>query len=258
MTVTKEKIAGYAGAALFCGLLLFLLYSSYLSTQTEAKEQGVLVNFGNVDWASGTFEPHPEENRRPVPVKEIETDPPAITQEVEETVEMDASEQQRTRERREQEEMERQERQRQEDERRRIETINRQMQGAFGVSETVKGSEGTAASSSGNQGSEQGNAPAGAYVGVGGYGGFDLVGRTLGAGGLPRPAYSVQEEGKIVINITVDPQGKVISAEIGRGTNITNPSMRNSALEAARKAKFNIITGNNNQSGTITYNYRLN
>jgi TonB family protein len=132
------------------------------------------------------------------------------------------------------------------------------MEGAFGAGETANGNEGTASSGAGNQGSIQGNAPTGSYVGVGGYGGFDLAGRTLAAGGLPRPAYSVQEEGKIVINITVDPQGKVISAEIGRGTNITNPSMRNSALEAAGKTKFNSIKGNNNQSGTITYNYRLN
>jgi TonB family protein len=67
----------------------------------------------------------------------------------------------------------------------------------------------------------------------------------------------VQEEGRIVINITVDPKGNVISAEIGRGTNIDNGSLRQSALDAARRAKFNSIQGANNQSGTITYNYTL-
>ncbi|MDR2388444.1 MAG: TonB family protein [Tannerellaceae bacterium] len=92
---------------------------------------------------------------------------------------------------------------------------------------------------------------------MGGYGTFNLNGRSIGSGGLPRPEYSVQEEGRIVINITVDPKGNVIFAEIGKGTNIDNSSLRQSALNAARKAKFNTISGSNNQSGTITYNYRL-
>jgi len=61
-----------------------------------------------------------------------------------------------------------------------------------------------------------------------------------------------------VVEITVDPQGNVIKAEIHlRGTNIDNASMRKSAIEAARKTKFNAISGKQNQIGTITYNFRL-
>jgi TonB family protein len=91
----------------------------------------------------------------------------------------------------------------------------------------------------------------------GGYGSFNLNGRSVGSGGLPRPSYSGMEEGRIVINITVDPNGNVIKAEIGRGTSIDTPSMRKSALDAARRAKFNKIQGDNNQIGTITYNYKF-
>jgi TonB family protein len=75
-------------------------------------------------------------------------------------------------------------------------------------------------------------------------------------GGLPRPEDRIAEAGTIVINITVDPRGDVIRAEIGRGTNIDNPIMRTGALDAAKRAKFNSIQGTNNQSGTITYRYR--
>jgi TonB family protein len=270
MMVSKEKILGYTGSVIFCGIMLLILYFTFLFTKIEAQEQGVLVNFGTVDWASGTFEPNGARPVTPVeervitspderPSVQPERNPPVITQTTEPTVAIDTAEKQkerqRERERLEQERREQQERQRKEAEQRRIDA---QMQGAFGVGETPNGSEGTASSASGNQGSAQGNAPVGSYVGVGGYGGFDLAGRTLGTGGLPRPAYSAQEEGKIVINITVSPQGNVISAAIGKGTNITNEAMRSSATEAARKAKFNAITGNNNQSGTITYNYKLN
>jgi TonB family protein len=268
--LSKEKIFGYIGSVIFCGIILLFLYFTFLFTKIEAQEQGVLVNFGTVDWASGTFEPNGAHPTTPVEEREItspdeipsvqpERNPPVITQTTEPTVAIDAAEKQkerqRERERLEQERREQQERQRREADQRRIDA---QMQGAFGVGATPNGSEGTAASGTGNQGSVEGNAPTGAYEGVGGYGSFSLSGRTLGAGGLPRPAYSVQDEGKIVINITVNPQGNVIVAEIGKGTNITNQTMRNSAMEAARKAKFNAITGNNNQSGTITYNYKLN
>ena len=265
MKVTKEKIFGTIGSIIFCGLLIVILYCTYLLTKMETQEQGILVNFGTVDWASGTFEPAPEGNRpqtstateqtgsiERVPVVRDETTP-AITQNTEPTVSVEDLE------RKKREEQQRAEQQARVDaERQKQNEINQQMSGAFGVGNTPQGSEGAAESGTGNQGSTQGNAPTGSYVGVGGYGGFSLTGRTLGAGGLPRPAYSVQEEGRIVVDITVDSKGNVISAEIGRGTNITNNTMRTSALEAARKAKFNTIAGSNNQSGSITYNYKLN
>ena len=264
MKITREKILGSIGSIIFCGLLIVILYCTYLYTKIETEEQGVLVNFGTVDWAAGTFEPAPQSNRAQVsntpepvvntertPTARVET-PPVITQNTEPTVSIE------DREKKKREEQQRAEQARINAERQRQNEINQQMSGAFGSGNTPQGSEGTASSGVGNQGSTQGNAPTGSYVGVGGYGGFSLAGRTLGAGGLPRPAYSVQEEGRIVVNITVDSKGNVISADIGRGTNITNNTMRTSALEAARKAKFNTITGNNNQSGSITYNYKFN
>jgi TonB family protein len=274
MKITKEKIIGLAGSTVFCGIAALILYFTFLFTQIEAHEEGVLVNFGTVDWASGTFEPRAEKSSPEIPaaskpnirpektVVQPEQNPPAITQETEPTVAIEAAEREKERKRLEQERQEQQrlaeEQRKQAEEQKRINAINQQMQGAFGAGETSKSSEGTASGGSGNQGSTQGNAPVGSYVGVGGYGGFDLSGRTLGAGGLPRPSYSGQEEGKIVISIIVNPQGNVLSAEIGRGTNITNNVMRNSALDAARKAKFNTVERNENQSGTITYNYKLN
>jgi len=148
-----------------------------------------------------------------------------------------------------------------EDQRKR-DAINQQVSGAFGSGTTAQNQRegtGTATASIGNiQGNPQTVAGASSKSSSGnGYGEFSLGGRTIGSGGLPRPAYSVLEEGRIVVNITVNPIGNVIFAEIGRGTNIDNAKLRNSALQAARMAKFNGITGNNNQSGTITYRYSL-
>ena len=144
-----------------------------------------------------------------------------------------------------------------EEQRKKEQAISNKVAGAFGIGNAAGNSQGDAATGTGNQGSPFGNSDHGANEGVGGYGSFNLNGRSIGAGGLPRPAYTVQEEGRIVVNITVDPKGNVIFAEVGRGTNIDNASMRKSALEAARKAKFNPISGANNQSGTITYVYKF-
>jgi TonB family protein len=72
-----------------------------------------------------------------------------------------------------------------------------------------------------------------------------------------QPRYTVNDEGTIVIDITVDPSGNVIHAEIGRGTNTPNATLRNEALRAARSTRFNAITSMNNQQGTITYRFKL-
>jgi TonB family protein len=265
MKINKEKIIGWIGSVLFCGLLLLLLYFCFLYTRINTKEEGTIVNFGTVDWAAGTFEPQPDEEEQTSPAEQIPVNKPApvkaspvITQTAEQTVALNAANKQKQEQQAEQKRRAEEQRKKEAEEQRKRDAINQQMAGAFGSGSTPQGNEGTASSGTGNQGSLQGNAATGAYSGTGSYGGFDLSGRSLRSGGLPRPTYSVQEEGRIVINITVDPQGNVIAAEIGRGTNITHSAMRTSALEAARKAKFSAITGNNNQSGTITYNYKLN
>ena len=90
----------------------------------------------------------------------------------------------------------------------------------------------------GIQGSPTGNAPSGATSGTGGYGSFNLGGRSLGEGGLPRPVYNVQDEGRVVVTITVNPAGHVIATSINRQTNTVNPALRKAAEDAAKKAPF--------------------
>lgn len=125
--------------------------------------------------------------------------------------------------------------------------------GAFGKGAQM-GSKGTAATGDGNEGRPDGNSQTG---GMGGYGTFDLNGRSLGQGGLPVPVYNVQEEGRVVVTIVVNPSGQVISTSINKRTNTVNPVLRKAAEDAARKARFNAVDGVDNQSGTITYYFRL-
>ena len=203
----------------------------------------------------------------PVSVSPTRTQPSEeiITQQTEESVAV-ANQRRTDEERVQREEAEHRERERlaneqrrqQEEQRKREEDIQNRVAGAFGIGNADTDSQGSGTVAAGNEGSPFGNSDTGPNTGVGGFGGsFNLSGRSIRGGGLPRPAYTIQEEGTIVVNITVDPKGDVIIAEIGRGTNIDNSSMRSSAIEAAKRAKFNNITGTNNQSGTIIYRYSL-
>ena len=108
----------------------------------------------------------------------------------------------------------------------------------------------------GTPGSANGNSTQGKPQGTAGYGTWDLGGRDM-MGELPRPAYDVQEEGRVVVTITVDPDGKVIDTRINNRTNTTNLQLRNAAMAAARQTRFNAIGGENNQTGTITYYFKL-
>jgi TonB family protein len=260
MYITKEQTYGYIGSVLFGAVLLLFLFFSVLRTiRTTDEAGGILVNFGTVDEASGLNEPSGKvpviPNEQPLlkpqptiqPVKEptavsLSSPKSTITQDTEETLAL-ATENKKEVERKAVEEYQRQ-------------AIQHQVADAFGTGSTLGGSEGSG-SGIGNQGSLQGNAATGSYSGVGGYGNFSLNGRSLGKDGLPRPGYAVQEEGIIVVDITVNPQGAVIYAVIGKGTTIDHPEMRRSALDAAKKAQFNSISGMNDQSGKITYRYRL-
>lgn len=127
--------------------------------------------------------------------------------------------------------------------------------GAFGKG-TSMGNRGTGTSGSGMQGSPTGNGNTGKSTGVGGLGSWDLNGRSLN-GTLPVPVYNVQDEGRVVVTIVVNPSGKVISTSINKRTNTVSTALRRAAEEAARKARFNVTDGVNNQTGTITYYFKL-
>ncbi len=163
------------------------------------------------------------------------------------------------------------ERKRQAEEKQKIDEINSRAQGAFGNSGSGSGGEGNSDGKSqgatfpgGNQGTPTGDPNAGGY-GQGGSGSgnqgsgpsFSLSGRS--AKSLPRPAYPGNDEGIVVVKITVDKYGKVTAAEPGvRGTTIMNQKFWNEAKQAALKASFNADeSAPAFQSGTITYRFRL-
>ena len=86
---------------------------------------------------------------------------------------------------------------------------------------------------------------------------FDLNGRSITGCGLPNPTNTTTDEGRVVVNITVNPSGEVIATSINRRTNTVNPELRQAAINAAKQAAFNKVNSKDNQIGTITYYFKL-
>ena len=85
-----------------------------------------------------------------------------------------------------------------------------------------------------------------------------LKGRNV-VGTLPRPSYSIQQSGTVVVTIWVDNYGNVTRAQAGAdGTTVTNKELWNAARNAAMKAHFNQkADAPALQQGTITYIFSL-
>ena len=109
----------------------------------------------------------------------------------------------------------------------------------------------------GEQGNPNGLKDMERYEGHGGSGGgpaYDLGGR--GAKSISSPSRDFNEEGKVVVDIWVDKEGRVQRAEIGKGSTIANSNM----LESAKHAALNSIFNKDDkavdlQKGTITYTF---
>ncbi len=110
----------------------------------------------------------------------------------------------------------------------------------------------------GNMGTQEGSPGGSDSAGGSGSSGFSLAGRYL-VGNLPRPAYNVEVEGRVVIRITVNAAGAVTGAVYEQAGSTTNHGeLVSAARAAALRAKFTPDETAEVQTGTITYIFRLN
>jgi TonB family protein len=129
-------------------------------------------------------------------------------------------------------------------------------------------------SGSGNQGKLNGDVNSSNYTGDGGSGNGLYKGNGTGIGDgdgpgtsvdikdrttlyLPKPVYDSDEQGLVVVAITVDQDGKVTKAVAGaKGSTITDKALLKQSEQAAYKAKFNKKKNAAiEQKGTITYHF---
>ena len=256
MKVDKNQIAGVLVTLAVHALVVLLLVALRLHAPALEEESGIPVTLGNVAQAQGHTESYqftevssmksdvPNIQNAPQPQPQPQVDEPLVTQPDEPTVEIPSAEKIEAKKRAEAERMA-------------AERAAQQMASAFGKGFEM-GSKGDATEQpvEGTQGSETGVSSA-EKVGIGALGTFDLNGRSISGEGLPVPVNTVQEEGRVVVTITVSPEGKVIATSINLRTNTSNPQLRKAAEDAARRARFNKIDALENQTGTITYYFKL-
>lgn len=272
----NSRIQGIVGTLIVHLVILLILLFVFIHGTEVQEEGGVPVMLGNTELSQGDSDPYtltevdilnePQMESVPEQTSDVEaSEQEMITQDVEETVAVTPQKKKDTAKKTEKEQPKKTvpEKTREQIEAEKkaaaekaaAEAAAKKIAGAFGKGTTM-GSKGSGTTSKGIEGSPTGNGNVGKSTGVGGVGSWDLNGRSLN-GSLPVPVYNVQDEGRVVVTITVNPAGKVISTSINKRTNTVNAALRRAAEEAARKATFNTISGVNNQTGTITYYFKL-
>lgn len=271
----KAKIeSGLLTAAIMALLLLMLWYVS-VEAPRETEEEGVEVAFGDNENGGGAEPeavPMPAEpvTQAPPPTPQAPSENDLVVQDDEESLALAKQREEERKRRAEQQELIRKQReeqarleaerraeeQRLAEERARQSAIEQEKRdkaaalgGLFGNNQQGAQGSGTTQGAS-QQGSQN-------PVGHGSMGGnsWSLTGRNIKA--LPRPSTQFNQEGRVVVDIQVNSEGKVISATIGEGTTVSDYQTRQVALEAARKAEFS-ASDNKIQVGKITYTFKLN
>lgn len=263
-TNEKSKIIATVGTAIVMFLLFLLLWFVYLGAPVVPEDEGIEVALGNAEEGGGyeSMENPMSAPSTSAPAASTPSNNDILTQEDESLVvpptvedekrkaEAEALRRQQ-REAAERAEAERIAKEKALAEQRAKEQAAIDKANAFG---SLFGTNGSEATGSGNS---TGNSQKGNPVGHGSSGGnsWSLAGRSCK--GIPKPSTNFQQEGVVVVDIQVNAAGDVVSAKVGNGTNISDKTTQQIALDAARKAKFSEGT-NSIQIGTITYTFKFN
>lgn len=252
MRQRNSNVYGTICTIVFMVLLFLLLWFVLIDYTPAEEEEGLVVSFGYTESGGGREDglaaaQASEQSSQPAPTQPAHQE--LMTQE-DESVAI-----QREEERKHREEQQRLEQQRLNEEHRAAEEKRKQqeaidkanrMGALFGQTNNTEGSGGTEESvSSGVKGNPLGHGSSGGNS-------WSLNGRSL-RGALPAPSNNFKQDGKVVVIIHVDANGNVISAKVGEGTTISDYQTCQIALNAAKKAKFNMVDRPDKAMGSITY-----
>ena len=250
---TKNRRKAIIGTVLFhIGLLLCFIFMGLTYQIPPPPEEGITINFGYQDFGSGSEQAEQIVEEQEITPQEIVNNNPVVedisTQDIEETPTTKLNEQ-----------LEKPEEVKMIEEKKPEPVVNTKALYP-GKKQNNSNSQGIS-EGQGDQGSQDGDLNSNAYTG-GGIGtngiAYQLGGRTIAE--IKKPNYDSQQQGKVVVTIRVDRNGKVISATAGaKGSTTTNAYLYSKAKEAALKTTFEAnTTAPEIQVGTIIYNFKLN
>lgn len=268
----KNKVKATIGTIIFHILVIATLFFLALTTPLPLPgEEGVEVNIGNSPEGMGKVQA--EQPAAKIPIKPRPTPPPEKEEIKEDLITQDVEEAPAIDEKKEEEKIEKEkpvEKPQPDIEEEVVEEVEPEPEPPKvdpralykGKSDSESGQDEGITGQPGDQGKENGDPDSKNYAGPGGAGNgvsFSLGGR--GAKHLPKPTYNSEEQGKVVVTIWVDKEGKVVKALAGaKGTNITDLNLQKLAQNAALRSVFQSDpNAPETQKGTITYNFlRLN
>lgn len=290
---TRHKKKSFTLTTILLSVLLILMFYIGLSYLEPPIENGITVNFGALEFGMGDEQPKKKVKSQPVERPETPQSSEAPKEEVKEEVEEQASEEKPSEELLIQEREEsirikqqkeakrkaeeaakkaREEEERKERERRAAEEKLRKEQEAKkeeldalmgGLSKAdgeVEGGEGDDRLA-GDKGNPDGDPYATTYYGSpgsgSGTGGYGLSGRSLVSKGQVKQ--KCNQEGRVVVKIVVDRNGKVIQATPGvKGTTNNDPCLLQPARETAYLHRWNLDSkAPNQQVGFVVVNFKL-
>lgn len=257
---TKEERKSFTITAIIFAIILILCFFLGLSYMDPPPENGIAINFGTSETGSGDVQPTEPIASAPQPVPS----PSQSTPVTDEVATQDVQDAPVITNKKPQKETPKEDTKPKEEPKK--PTPSKETSDA--LSNLINGpkSDGKATGGEGddNKPGDKGRVDGtmgGSYGGNGGgstgtgSGRFDLAGRKALA--LPNPKYTCNEQGTVVVQISVDKDGTVISAVPGaRGTTNTARCLQDQAKVAAMSARFS--AGElDKQVGTITYNFKL-
>lgn len=269
ISITSEQKWATLWTIVVCGaLVLALLYCTLSMQRPLVSENEIEIAFG--DGADGM--PAPEESQQPsaptptpVSINNPSADEPLLTAEDPSVV---AARQETLRKRREEQRQQQILRQQQLEAQRteQARIAAEQKAAAERQAKTDKANSLAAGAFGAGGNNAQGNGPGGGGTsttpgnplgrGSGNIDGssWSLAGRDITK--WSKPPYVGNQEGRVIVQITVNPQGVVIGADIKLlGTTITDNDIREACKNAARKARFTTTSRSGNAIGTITYTF---
>ena len=285
---TRHKKKSFTLTTLLLSALLLLLFYIGLTYLDPPIEKGIAINFGTTDFGSGKVQPKEKIRQEPrqVQPKPVQETPPVaqpqqsapdepvekvLTSNDEETIKINQqkeakrkAEEAAKRAKAEAERIANEKRAAEERKRREQENKKKNLDaliGGIGKSDgTTTGSEGDD-SRQGDKGDPAGNPYATSYYGApgtgSGGGGYGLNGRSLVSKGAVRQ--ECNEDGRVVVRIVVDRNGRVVKATPGvKGTTNNAPCLLEPARKTALLHKWNLDSkAPSQQIGFVVVNFKL-
>lgn len=268
-----EKQIGLIGSTLFHLIILLILLFFLIYTPVPVSSGGgILIDFGNTEAAGGEFEPvmsEPLPDAAQQPVADNENEEEVMTQDFEEAPAVVKKPEKKTEVKKPvTKPVETKPKVAEKPKETKPQVNTKALYSGKGEATKEDSKSQGIYKGDGNQGSVDGTPGADSYGDGSGAGSGTGLGIQVGGGlenrkilALPKPEFRVQREGKVVVEVTVNRDGKVISADPGKkGSTTMDAELLAAARKAALLSKFAVQENAQSfqtQTGTITYHFKL-